>query len=114
MPRMTLNQVFADDAQSSDPLLQNQVTSQALDLFDAIDGPCTCGAPKYKDANCPYCNSSTKAREAIETLGNTAANLLAALAMGPLELAATYGPDTHPDEPVIDAARKLQSIINPA
>lgn len=86
---------------------------QTLDLFDAIDGPCTCGAPQYDDANCPYCNSSIKARKAIETLETNAISLLTALAMGPLELAATYGPDAHPDEPVIDAARKLQALITP-
>ena len=85
--------------------------TQVLDLFDAIDGPCTCGAPQYDDANCPYCNSCAKARKAIVTLETASSNLLTALSLGPLEIAATYGPDAHPDEPVIDAARKLQNLI---
>lgn len=44
-------------------------------------------------------------REALE-------ELLKALAMGPLEVAAEYGPDAHPDEPVTDAARKAQAALS--
>lgn len=38
--------------------------------------------------------------------------LLSALAMGPLDIAAKYGPDAHPDEPVIDAARRGQRALD--
>ena len=37
--------------------------------------------------------------------------MLEALAMGPLELAAKYGPDVHPDEAVVDAAFKLRAAL---
>jgi len=46
--------------------------------------------------------------DAVEALEG----LLAALAMGPLDIAAKYGPDAHPDEPVIDAARKGQTALS--
>lgn len=41
-------------------------------------------------------------------------NLIAAYAMSPLELAAKYGPDAHPDEAIIDACSKAQAIIQQA
>ena len=34
-----------------------------------------------------------------------------AISMGPLEIAASYGPDAHPDEALIDAARKIEAAI---
>ena len=59
---------------------------QALDLFDDIDGPCNCGAPQYDDANCPYCNSAIKARDAIEALEVASNGLLEALICADLQL----------------------------
>lgn len=38
--------------------------------------------------------------------------LMDALAMGPLEMAAKYGPDAHPDEAVMDAAIPAQAILS--
>ena len=38
-------------------------------------------------------------------------NLMVAVAMGPLDLAAKYGPDAHPDEPIIDASRQARAAI---
>ena len=37
--------------------------------------------------------------------------LLDALAMGPLDLAAKYGPDAHPDEAVVDAAHNAAAVL---
>jgi hypothetical protein len=38
-------------------------------------------------------------------------DMLTALAMGPLEIAAKYGPDSHLDEDVIDAAHKARAAL---
>ena len=39
------------------------------------------------------------------------ASLLEALSLGPLDVAAKYGPDAHPDEAVIDAAHKARAFL---
>ena len=44
-------------------------------------------------------------------LADAARDMLDALAMGPLEVAAKYGPDAHPDEPVIDAGHQLRALL---
>lgn len=51
------------------------------------------------------------AADRIEALEGALHGLLDALAMGPLELAAKYGPDAHPDEPLVDAAHKASAVL---
>jgi hypothetical protein len=48
----------------------------------------------------------------ITALEGALRDLLNALAMGPLEIAAKYGPDAHPDEPVVDAAHKATAVLS--
>jgi hypothetical protein len=38
-------------------------------------------------------------------------DMLAAMAMEPLDIAAKYGPDAHPDEPLVDAAHRARVLI---
>lgn len=53
--------------------------------------------------------SFRKAR--IDALEGALRGMLEALAMGPLEIAAKYGPDAHPDEPLVDAAHKAKAVL---
>lgn len=49
--------------------------------------------------------------EALPRLLEVASMALSRLAMGPLEIAAAYGPQGHPDDPLRDAARILQETL---
>lgn len=52
------------------------------------------------------------AESSIRTLGDALAGMLDALAMGPIDLAAKYGPDAHPDEAIVDAAHKARAVLS--
>lgn len=54
---------------------------------------------------------SNAAADRIEALEGAVRGMLEAMAMGTVEIAAKYGPDAHPDAPLIDAAHKAQSVL---
>lgn len=52
------------------------------------------------------------AEATVRSLGDALVGMLDALAMGPLDIAAKYGPDAHPDEAIVDAAHKARAVLS--
>ena len=50
-------------------------------------------------------------RDRIAELEAALRGMLEAMAMGTVEVVAKYGPDAHPDEPLIDAAHKARAVL---
>ena len=76
-------------------------------MADGMTRATTNLAPILRISDEPLANAAAD----IEALEGALRGLLDALAMGPLEIAANYGPDAHPDQPVIDAAHKATELL---
>jgi hypothetical protein len=79
-----------------------------LDLVDATETVVVHGIPKNAAIQIVAALNATVHHAALVT---ALEGLLMALSMGPLEVAAEYGPDAHPDEAVISAAHKARAAL---
>ena len=108
----------ADDPDEAYEIGKHEGYERAVQVIDIATG----GDGEYKGSTIPgetvdsdvmqariieRCKRADVAEEALAALKG----MVDAVAMGPLDVAAKYGPDAHPDEAVIDATFRAKDVI---